>query len=58
MAARAEQHTIMVVRARAITTGDHLDVLPAALTPIARADRENLLVRADGAGASHDYRTG
>jgi hypothetical protein len=39
--------------AGANTTADHLDVLAAAITQIPRARRKNLLIRADGAGASH-----
>lgn len=35
------------------TTADHIDVLAAAIAQIPRAHRKNLLVRADGAGASH-----
>ena len=35
------------------TTADHLEVLAAAMAQIPRAHRKNLLVRADGAGASH-----
>lgn len=35
------------------TTADHLDVLASAIAQIPRAHRKNLLVRADGAGASH-----
>lgn len=39
--------------AGANTTTDHLDVLAAAMAQIPPAHRKNLLVRADGAGASH-----
>jgi len=39
--------------AGANTTDDHLDVLAAAITQIPRTHRKNLLIRADGAGASH-----
>ena len=39
--------------AGANTTADHLDVLAAAITQIPRTHRKNLLIRADGAGASH-----
>jgi hypothetical protein len=39
--------------AGANTTADHLDVLSAAIAQIPRAHRRHLLVRADGAGASH-----
>lgn len=39
--------------AGANTTTDHLEVLAAAITQIPRAHRKNLLIRADGAGASH-----
>ena len=35
------------------TTADHIDVLSAAITQIPRQYRKNLLIRADGAGASH-----
>ena len=35
------------------TTADHLEVLAAAITQIPRAHRKNVLIRADGAGASH-----
>jgi hypothetical protein len=35
------------------TTADHLEVLAAAITQIPRAHRKHLLIRADGAGASH-----
>nr|MCH9736610.1 transposase [Actinomycetes bacterium] len=39
--------------AGANTTADHLDVLAAAITQIPRRHRKNLLIRTDGAGASH-----
>ena len=39
--------------AGANTTADHLAVLSAAITQIPRSRRKNLLIRADGAGASH-----
>ena len=39
--------------AGANTTADHLDVLAAAIAQIPRSHRKNLLIRADGAGASH-----
>lgn len=39
--------------AGANTTADHLEVLAAAITQIPRSHRKNLLIRADGAGASH-----
>jgi Transposase DDE domain group 1 len=39
--------------AGANTTADHLDVLTAAITQIPRSHRKNMLIRADGAGASH-----
>ena len=39
--------------AGANTTADHIDVLSAAISQIPRAHRKHLLVRADGAGASH-----
>jgi hypothetical protein len=39
--------------AGANTTVDHLDVLAAAIAQIPAAHRKNLLIRADGAGASH-----
>jgi Transposase DDE domain group 1 len=39
--------------AGANTTADHIDVLTAAMRQIPRAHRKNLLVRADGAGASN-----
>jgi hypothetical protein len=47
--------------AGANTTADHLDVLSAAITQIPRTHRKHLLIRADGAGASHgllDWLTG
>ena len=40
--------------AGANTAADHLKVLSAAITQIPRAHRKHLLIRADGAGASHD----
>ncbi len=40
--------------AGANTTADHLEVLTAAITQIPAAHRKHLLVRADGAGASHE----
>ncbi len=36
------------------TTADHIDVLGAAIAQVPPAYRKKLLVRADGAGASHD----
>ena len=39
--------------AGANTAADHIDVLSAAITQIPRTHRHNLLIRADGAGASH-----
>jgi len=39
--------------AGANTTADHLEVLAAAITQIPRSRRRDLLIRADGAGASH-----
>lgn len=39
--------------AGANTTTDHLEVLSAAITQIPRSHRKQLLIRADGAGASH-----
>ena len=39
--------------AGANTTADHIEVLSAAITQIPRQYRKNLLIRADGAGASH-----
>lgn len=39
--------------AAANTTADHIEVLTAAMTQIPRSHRRHLLVRADGAGASH-----
>lgn len=39
--------------AGANTTADHLDVLAAAITQIPQSHRKHLLIRADGAGASH-----
>jgi hypothetical protein len=39
--------------AGANTTADHLDVLTAAIAQIPRSHRKHLLIRADGAGASH-----
>jgi hypothetical protein len=39
--------------AGANTTADHIDVLAAAIAQIPRAHRKHLLIRADGAGASH-----
>jgi hypothetical protein len=39
--------------AGANTTADHLEVLAAAITQIPRSHRKNMLIRADGAGASH-----
>jgi hypothetical protein len=47
--------------ANANTTADHLDVLSAAIAQVPTAHRRRLLVRADGAGASHgllDWLTG
>jgi hypothetical protein len=47
--------------AGANTTTDHLEVLGAAIAQIPRAHRKHLLVRSDGAGASHgllDWLTG
>jgi hypothetical protein len=39
--------------AGANTTADHLEVLAAVITQIPRSRRQHLLIRADGAGASH-----
>src|SRR5271163_750628 len=39
--------------AGANTTTDHLEVLAAAITQTPRTHRNHLLIRADGAGASH-----
>lgn len=35
------------------TTADHIDVLTAAIAQVPAAHRRNMLIRADGAGASH-----
>ncbi len=40
--------------AGANTAADHIDVLGRAIAQVPRSYRRNLLVRADGAGASHD----
>ena len=40
--------------AGANTAADHIDVLARAIGQVPRPHRKNLLVRADGAGASHD----
>jgi hypothetical protein len=47
--------------ANANTTADHIDVLTAAIAQLPARNRKRLLVRADGAGASHgllDWLTG
>lgn len=45
--------TLRPGNAGANTTADHLEVLTAAMTQVPRAHRKKILVRADGAGASH-----
>ena len=46
--------TLRPGNAGANTAVDHIDVLGRAITQIPRKHRKDLLVRADGAGASHD----
>jgi hypothetical protein len=53
--------TLRPGNANANTTGDHIDVLTAAIAQVPAARRRRLLVRTDGAGASHgllDWLTG
>ena len=41
--------------AGANTAADHITVLHAAIRQVAAANRRRLLIRADGAGCTHDF---